>query len=192
MEEEIVIDEFLENPPTPDSQEKKEAPAQPDEVVEEFLDDPDGEKSKDEEKAEEKEDEGDEGDEGKSKSEKKTQFSFRGFANKAGSAASAAHDQIAALPTPGGIGILVFVLIFFIWAIVPVSSSGQTRLQLLWLTLTGHTVVNQGAVGEAPPEQGPTSGSSPTTNTGATSGTTTGMGDGGLPLFYANPFDFGV
>jgi hypothetical protein len=48
-----------------------------------------------------------------------------------------AADWASGLATPGGVGMLVFVLIFFIWVIVPVGANGKTRLQLLWGVLTG-------------------------------------------------------
>lgn len=48
---------------------------------------------------------------------------------------SQAADRASGLSTPGGVGILIFVLMFFIWAIIPVSN-GKTRLQLLWAVLT--------------------------------------------------------
>ena len=42
------------------------------------------------------------------------------------------------VPTPGGIGVLVLLIFLFLWAIVPVNGQ-YTRMQLLWLTLTGRT-----------------------------------------------------
>lgn len=44
-------------------------------------------------------------------------------------------DRANALSTPGGIGFLIFVLMFFIWAIIPINN-GRTRLQLLWGVIT--------------------------------------------------------
>jgi len=52
------------------------------------------------------------------------------------------HGKIADMPTPGGIGILLIILLIFIWAVIPVNKQGgvsYTRLGLLWLTLTGRT-----------------------------------------------------
>lgn len=43
---------------------------------------------------------------------------------------------IASRPTPGGNLALLLILVFFAWAIIPVNH-GATRLQLLWLVLTG-------------------------------------------------------
>lgn len=47
-------------------------------------------------------------------------------------------DWAGSLATPGGVGFLVAVLLFFVWLIVPVSN-GKTRMQLLWGVLTGQT-----------------------------------------------------
>lgn len=46
---------------------------------------------------------------------------------------------IANQPTPGGVGGLLAILIFFLFVIIPVDSTGRTRLQLLWATFTGRT-----------------------------------------------------
>jgi hypothetical protein len=188
MEDEAIIDDFLENPPGATSSDTSEA-TEPDKVVDDFLESPEDEKSENEksedEKSEDEKSEDEKSEDEKSEDENATGFGFSRLTHAFGSVARRAHDQLAALPTPGGVGLLVFALIFFVWAIVPVSSGGQTRLQLLWLTLTGHTSL---ATGEAPPEQRP---GTPTTAPTATA-PTTGIGDGGLPLFYANPFDFGV
>jgi hypothetical protein len=59
-------------------------------------------------------------------------------------------DRASALSTPGGVGFLVFVLLFLIWVIVPVSN-GKTRLQLLWGVLTNQVYFPddvQGASGD--------------------------------------------
>jgi len=61
----------------------------------------------------------------------------------AGNRARVATDWMASLKTPGGVGFLVFVLIFFVWVIVPVNDANQTRLQLLWGILTGQTGFSQ-------------------------------------------------
>ncbi len=47
-------------------------------------------------------------------------------------------NWVSSRPTPGGISALLVVLIFFLFVIVPVNGK-YTRLQLIWLTLTGHT-----------------------------------------------------
>jgi Fe2+ transport system protein B len=43
------------------------------------------------------------------------------------------------LPKPGGIGLLILALIFFLLVILPVNKQGDTRLKLLWRTITGQT-----------------------------------------------------
>jgi len=45
-------------------------------------------------------------------------------------------DAAAALQTPGGIALLIGVLMFMIWVMIP-TASGMTRLQLLWAVITG-------------------------------------------------------
>lgn len=57
-------------------------------------------------------------------------------ADAIGERASRWADAAAALKTPGGIGLLIGVLMFMIWVMVP-TSSGLTRLQLLWAVITG-------------------------------------------------------
>lgn len=42
-------------------------------------------------------------------------------------------------PTYGGIGSLVAIIVFFLLAVVPVNANGDTRLKLIYLTLTGKT-----------------------------------------------------
>jgi hypothetical protein len=46
-------------------------------------------------------------------------------------------DWGASLATPGGIGFLVAILLFFVWAVVPVNKNGKTRLRLLWGVIVG-------------------------------------------------------
>lgn len=43
---------------------------------------------------------------------------------------------IANLPTPGGNLALLLILVFFAWAVIPINH-GATRVQLIWLVLTG-------------------------------------------------------
>ena len=47
------------------------------------------------------------------------------------------HDRIAHLPAPGGIAVLVIVLIVLLMVLVPVTSDGETRLQLLFGVIGG-------------------------------------------------------
>jgi hypothetical protein len=42
-------------------------------------------------------------------------------------------------PTPGGVATVFIVLLFFLFAVIPVNANGDTRLKLIWLTLTGKT-----------------------------------------------------
>lgn len=55
----------------------------------------------------------------------------------AGTTVNRLADWLATRPTPGGIGVMIAVIIFFLWAIVPVNAAGETRLYLLWGVLTG-------------------------------------------------------
>lgn len=54
-------------------------------------------------------------------------------------ATAGTHDRIAALPTPGGIVLLLGTLMFLVWVLVPANAQGATRASLLWHTLTGRT-----------------------------------------------------
>lgn len=58
--------------------------------------------------------------------------------NKANTIVNPVKNWIASQPTPGGIFTLIIIIVFFIWAIVPVNGT-HTRLELLWLTITGKT-----------------------------------------------------
>jgi hypothetical protein len=55
------------------------------------------------------------------------------------------------VPTPGGLGWLVFALVFLIVAIVPFN--GYTRLQWLWMALTGAATLPSSAPGPTPAQQ---------------------------------------
>ena len=55
--------------------------------------------------------------------------------------ANALTSWLATLPTPGGIALMLFIIMVFVWAIVPVNN-GLTRAQLFYLTLTGKTALN--------------------------------------------------
>lgn len=59
-------------------------------------------------------------------------------------------DWADRMPTPGGIGVLLLAIFFLLWAVVPVNRSDgkqHTRLELLWLTLTGRTKMAQAPEG---------------------------------------------
>ena len=50
-----------------------------------------------------------------------------------------------ALKTPGGLGAVFALCIFLLWTIMP-TSSGYTRLQLLWFTLLGRTSLSSSPI----------------------------------------------
>jgi hypothetical protein len=51
----------------------------------------------------------------------------------------------AHVKTPGGLLTLVLILLFFLIAVTPVNTHGDTRLKLMWLTLLGKTSLNYNA-----------------------------------------------
>lgn len=56
-------------------------------------------------------------------------------------------SKSSGLASAGGLGAALLVLFILYLAIVPVSSGGSTRLELLWATLRGKTVLNPQAPG---------------------------------------------
>lgn len=97
-----------------------------------------------------------------------------GIAGSVGTVGDSIEQWANNLPTPGGIAILLGVLLLLLWAVIPVNSSnGQsyTRLQLLFYTLTGRTSIG------GPAEQ----------TTGQTSAPNAGNGTGGTALFTPTP-----
>jgi len=64
---------------------------------------------------------------------------FKKAQNAASDAVAPAVAWLANAPTPGGMATIVLVLVFFLLAVIPVDKSGNTRLKLLWLTITGKT-----------------------------------------------------
>lgn len=54
------------------------------------------------------------------------------------------------LPHPGGITAIIAILMFFVFAVIPVNVDGDTRLKLLWLTMIGRTTltnkINDGTI----------------------------------------------
>lgn len=54
---------------------------------------------------------------------------------------SAPRSWIMRAPTVGGIGALLAIIVLFLFAVVPVDNNGNTRLFLIWLTLTGKASV---------------------------------------------------
>jgi hypothetical protein len=62
--------------------------------------------------------------------------------------ASPVGNWLASKPTPGGIATLLILICVFLIAIVPVNAQGDTRLKLLWLTLTGKTHIDYTKTGQ--------------------------------------------
>ncbi len=50
-------------------------------------------------------------------------------------------QKIGSMPTPGGLGLLVAILLVLLWIVIPVNTQGDTRLKLLWYTLGGRTTL---------------------------------------------------
>lgn len=48
-----------------------------------------------------------------------------------------AHDAIAGIPAPGGIGVILLIVFVFFLVLIPVTSGGPTRTLLLWDVLLG-------------------------------------------------------
>lgn len=82
-------------------------------------------------------------------------------------------DWAGNLPTPGGNLALVLILVFFAFAIIPVNA-GKTRLQLIWLVLTG----NADLQGSVPPSGQDAVGQIAAVTPGVASGIATGIGIG--------------
>lgn len=53
-------------------------------------------------------------------------------------------DKMGSLPTPGGISLMVLILVVLLLVIVPVGSSGETRWQLMWAVLGNGNNVHLG------------------------------------------------
>jgi hypothetical protein len=94
-----------------------------------------------------------------------------------GGIARRTSNWIASAPTPGGIGVLVLALLFFLWAIVPVNAAGDTRLKLLWYTLIGRTQFT---------ESTQVAGGSADFDNGTDNTATTGSGNGTGPVANGN------
>jgi uncharacterized membrane protein YgcG len=62
-----------------------------------------------------------------------------GAVDRAAAATAPVRDFMARQPTPGGVGILILVLLFLSFVLIPVSPQGRTRAMLLWAMLTGRT-----------------------------------------------------
>lgn len=94
-----------------------------------------------------------------------------------GGLARRTSNWLSSAPTPGGIGMLVLALLFFLWAIIPVNSAGDTRLKLLWYTLIGRTQFT---------ESTQIAGGSADFGDSSTSDATTGSGNGTGPVDNGN------
>lgn len=46
---------------------------------------------------------------------------------------------LESIPTPMGIGTILALIVIFLMAVVPVDTAGNTRLKLIWYTITGKT-----------------------------------------------------
>lgn len=55
---------------------------------------------------------------------------------------------LAKQPTPGGVATIFVILMFFLFAIVPVNERGDTRLKLIWFTLTSKTKLSSDDTGD--------------------------------------------
>lgn len=72
-----------------------------------------------------------------------------GLGDRARDAASAlvpreAVSRLAGLPTPGGLGLVILAILFFLAVIVPANASGATRIALMWQALTGGITIPPG------------------------------------------------
>ena len=54
-------------------------------------------------------------------------------------------DALESLPTPGGLIVLLSILLIFLFAIVPVTSTGKTRLRAFWDVLRGRMTLEDPA-----------------------------------------------
>jgi hypothetical protein len=50
-------------------------------------------------------------------------------------------DKIAAAPVPGGIGLLVAVIVLLLFVVVQVNAEGDTRLKMFWYMLNGRATL---------------------------------------------------
>lgn len=119
-----IIESFVQG-----SNETADQPATDEEVIEEFT-----ETKEEGGDGEDKGEGGDEEDEDKGdKGNRVTQETVK-FLEKASRKAAQGSDWLAALPTPGGIGLLLLAIILILWTLIP-TKSGYTRLQLLWMVI---------------------------------------------------------
>lgn len=113
---------------------------------------------------------------------------FRQTALRAAQVTGRANVRLGSLPTPGGIPLLLFTILFIIFALVPQNKSGATRLQLLWLALVGKVTLpvdTESDNGEKSGSGGSGSGGSGSGTGGKPAGPHNIFNPGGLPTFQA-------
>lgn len=84
----------------------------------------------------------------------KVQQAGKGVANSALDAMQPPVRWLESIPTPMGIGTILALIVLFLMAVVPVDTAGNTRLKLIWYTITGKThlaPLTQGASGDFGP-----------------------------------------
>ena len=118
------------------------------------------------------------------------------IADVVGARAAKWSDAAAALKTPGGIGLLIGVLLFMIWVMIP-ATGGKTRMQLLWAVVTGQVqwsptvqqTAEQGALNALDQAHQQMPFIPPASAVGNSNQGGGGMSGGGLPPFLAFTFD---
>lgn len=89
-------------------------------------------------------------------------------------------DRVAASRTPGGIGLLIVILIFLLFVVVVVNQAGDTRLKQLWYMLTGRASL-QGRVtpngASSSSSNSSSSSSSSSSNSGSSSSSSSSSSD---------------
>ncbi len=104
-----------------------------------------------------------------------------------------AHDTMASMPTPAGIGVILLIILVFFLVLIPVSTGGPTRMLLLWDVLLGSKklpAIDRNAVGIVE-NNTPDKGWNPVT--GADTGATAPASMGSMPTLNIEsvylPFD---
>lgn len=91
---------------------------------------------------------------------------------------------LESIPTWGGLGLILGVIVLFLMAVVPVDQAGNTRLKLIWYTLSGKTHLRPGSSSSSGTSS---SGNSNTTTLPITStGTTPTPRPGNVPIDLSN------
>jgi hypothetical protein len=63
------------------------------------------------------------------------------FADSAQAKVAPMTDKIASLPTTGGVGLLLAILVVILFTVVVVNASGDTRLKQFWYMLNGRATI---------------------------------------------------